>query len=150
MKLLLIVFGLVLFVNCKGQTDTNIFTVDTSRHIPKGANVIYVQNNDFKKVCTALLDAGFTIDKKDEELLTVETKQSKTDDVWVPILSIRIKEGVTIIRPKIFSKQLNFLMDGQYDQTSKGKPRSNAIVHAFLQGYKVAKLTGGNIECKKE
>ena len=47
-------------------------------------------------------------------------------------------------------KEFDKWFDGIYYQNNKGKPRQNAIVHAFLLGYKVAKLIGGEIECKIE
>ncbi len=148
-----IIFTLIIvsltYINCFGQTDLKIFTKDTTRHIIKGANIIYVKNSDFKKVCTSLLDAGFIIDKKDNELETVQTMEPK-NDCWVPVLSVRIKDGITSIRPKIFLSTIDTGMDGAYYENGSGKPRSNAIVHAFLQAYKVAKLIGGEIECKKE
>ena len=134
---------------CFSQTDLKVLEIDTSRHIIDEANIIYVHNSDFKKVCNAVLDAGFTIDKKDNELQTIETKEPK-DNVWIPILFIRIKDSITIIKPKYYTHIGNMWGDGTYKQNKKGKPRQNAIVHAFLQAYKVARLIGGQIECKKE
>ena len=146
-KLLFLFIALPSFAFC--QTDLKIFTKDTSRHIPNGANIIYIQNSDFKKVCNALLDAGFTIDKKDNDLLTADTKRPETD-FWTPVLFVRIKDSVTSIRPKIYNYMLKDYMEGVYTEKKNGYPRNNAIVHAFLQAYKVAVLIGGKIECKKE
>lgn len=42
--------------------------------IPKDANTIVVKGVKFLDVCNALLDAGYTIEKKDTELGTAETK----------------------------------------------------------------------------
>ena len=73
MKFLLL--SLLLFpIHCFSQTDLKVLKLDTSRHIKDEANIIYVHNSNFTKVCNALLDLGFIIDKKDNELRTVETK----------------------------------------------------------------------------
>jgi hypothetical protein len=140
MKLVFFIFVLLPSI-VFSQTDLNIFTKDTSRHIINGANVVYVKNTDFNKVCNALLDAGFTIDKKDNDLKTADTKEPK-NDFWIPVLSVRIKDSLTIIRPKIYDYIFNMLRDGVYTQNNNGNPKSNAYVHAFLQAYKVAKLMG--------
>jgi len=143
----LILFLLPLFTY--SQIDLELLKIDTSRHIPNGSNTILVQNSDFLKACNALIDAGFTIDKKDNELKIVQTKEPDRD-VWYPFLTVRVKNGITIIKAKTYYKPWDMWTDCKYFQNKKGKPSQNANVHAFLQGYKVATLIGGEIECKVE
>jgi hypothetical protein len=140
--------------------EKEFWEIDTSRHIPNGTKTIYLKNSDFKAACNAILDAGLTIKTKDNDLQFVETqdlKQSNSNDggllemfkasnsLWTPVITIRIKDSVTIIKSKIFSTGFGSWEAGEYQQSKKGKPKPNAFVNAFLYAFKIAKLIGGEM-----
>ncbi len=148
MKLVYILIIYLISLSASGQkVDFKLLEIDTSRHIPKNSKLVIVKNSDFTKVCNAVLDAGLEIEKKDADLKTIETKfNDRISTEWEPVISIRIKDSLTIITPKIWSTVFRMFIDGTYDQNRKGKPRQNAIVYAFLVADKIAKLIGGDIK----
>lgn len=50
--------------------------------IPPGSNTIVVHGVTFIQVCNSLLDSGYTIDKKDNDLQTVSTKRKTFPRFW--------------------------------------------------------------------
>jgi hypothetical protein len=50
--------------------------------IPTKANTIVVKGVTFKEVCNALLDANYSIDKKDSELQAVRTEPKIFPKYW--------------------------------------------------------------------
>lgn len=147
MKFICCIYLLLLTSICPAQYNESFWKQDTSRHIPEKSKIIYVKNASFKNACQALLNAGFVIDKKDNDLEFVETAHpaiNESSTAWKPIITLRIKDSVTIIKTKFFLSTIKDYMDGVYNG-KKGKPQKNAIVYAFMMAYKVAKEIGGEI-----
>lgn len=66
----------------------------------KGDNTIVVKGVGFMQVCSALIDAGYIIDKKDNDLQTVKTelKSGQDKNKWMKLLlNIRVKDSAAII-----------------------------------------------------
>lgn len=65
---------------------------------PKDAKTIIVKNVTFNEVCSQLLDKGYLIEKKDDQLQTVRT-EAKKYTTWnaAYIVNIRIKDSVAFI-----------------------------------------------------
>ena len=70
-----------------------------AQNIPKDANVIIVKKIGFLEVCNALLDSGYTISKKDNDLQTVSTENKEYPKFWNATykMDIRIKDSVAYI-----------------------------------------------------
>jgi len=67
--------------------------------IPKDANTIVVKKVGFLEVCNALLDSGYIISKKDNELQTVSTENKEYPKLWSAAykIDIRIKDSTAYI-----------------------------------------------------
>lgn len=67
--------------------------------IPKDANIIVVKNVSFLEVCNTLLDSGYTIRKKDNELQTASTEDKEYPKLWnaTYVINIRVKDSVLYI-----------------------------------------------------
>jgi len=70
-----------------------------SQTIPKEANIIIVKPVGFTELCNALLDSGYTIDKKDNELQTARTEPRHYPKLWnaTYIVNIRVKDSIAYI-----------------------------------------------------
>lgn len=73
----------------------------------KGDNTIVVKGVGFLQVCNALLDAGYTIEKKDNELQTAKTELRLYPKLWNAYYSIqiRIKDSAALITGSITGPQ---------------------------------------------
>ena len=73
--------------------------------IPKDANLIIVKKIGFLQVCNALLDSGYTISKKDNELQTVSTENKQYPKLWNATykIDIRIKDSSAYISGTVTS-----------------------------------------------
>src|SRR5574340_1221919 len=87
MKNFLSLFIVIYSVCCYSQT------------IPRDANTILVKGVSFTEVCNALLDSGYSIDKKDAELQTVRTEVKNYPKHWnaTYVINIRVKDSVAYI-----------------------------------------------------
>lgn len=87
MKKLLTIFILISYVRCYSQT------------ILRDANTILVKNVSFIEVCNALLDSGYSIEKKDADLQTVRTEVKNYPKYWnaTYIINIRVKDSTAYI-----------------------------------------------------
>lgn len=67
-----------------------------SQEIPPNANTIIVKGITFKQACMSLLDSGYVIDKKDNDLETVSTKPRQYPKLWNAeyLINIRFKDSV--------------------------------------------------------
>lgn len=66
----------------------------------KGDNAVLVKGVSFMQVCNSLLDAGYLIDKKDNDLQTVETKfkdGTGKGQLFKYKLLVRVKDSTAII-----------------------------------------------------
>lgn len=70
-----------------------------AQSIPKDANVIIVKKVGFLEVCNALLDSGYTISKKDNDLQTVSTESKAYPKLWNATykINIRVKDSIAYI-----------------------------------------------------
>lgn len=69
------------------------------QNILPAANTIIVKNVSFLQVCNALLDSGYTIESKDNDLMTATTGQRQYPKYWnaVYTVKIRIKDSCAYI-----------------------------------------------------
>ncbi len=63
------------------------------------ANVIVVKRITFLEFCNALLDSGWTIDKKDNDLQTVRTEPKDYPKYWNGkyLITARVKDSIVYI-----------------------------------------------------
>lgn len=80
-----------------------------SAQIPKEVNTIIIKGVGFNQVCNALLDSGYAIQKKDNELFTVRTEKKEFPRYWSAsyVVDIRIKDSIAYITATIFSSIVN-------------------------------------------
>ena len=66
-----------------------------AQEIPPNANTIAIKGVTFKQVCMTLLDSGYLIDKKDNDLETVSTAPRDYPKLWnaTYVISMRIKDS---------------------------------------------------------
>ncbi len=68
-----------------------------AQNAPSNANTIIAKNVSFLKVCSALLDSGYAIEKKDVDLMTVSTEKKE-----YPKVSIRPGASLTESGQRLF------------------------------------------------
>lgn len=63
------------------------------------ATVIIAKGVSFERVCNALLDSGYAIEKKDNDLMTVRTENRQYPNKWnaTYLINIRIKDSSAYI-----------------------------------------------------
>lgn len=87
----------------------------------KGVNTITVKGVGFMQVCNALLDAGYMIDKKDNDLQTAETKfkdgTGKAKLCKLRLL-VRVKDSTAIISGHYYNVLFNNLEYIVYNKES--------------------------------
>lgn len=113
--------------------------------IPRNAKTIVVKNVSFADVCGQLLDKGYSIEKKDDQLQTLRTENRKYPKLWNAAykIDIRVKDSTAYISGTytapyedpltIAAAKREPLWNNEpiYHRTSsKGKPQSKS-----LQGY---------------
>ncbi len=71
-----------------------------AQSIPPKTNTILAHTVTFTGVCNALLDSGYKISKKDNDLQTVETEERHYPNKWNATyhIEIRVKDSVAIIK----------------------------------------------------
>jgi len=77
-----------------------IFLLSPRSHAQaKGDNTIKVHGISFLEICNALLDAGYAIDKKDNELQTATSEVKDYDKYWNASykVSLRVKDSIAYI-----------------------------------------------------
>jgi len=107
----------------------------------------------FNQVANALLDAGYLIDKKDNDLQTLKTEAKQFPKYWDAkyVINIRVKDSVAYITGRIHAATI-FTDDPSYYQTNN----KGALFEKGLFGYPFslmidfAKSLGGTIEYKKD
>lgn len=70
-----------------------------SQGVLPNANTIIVGHVNFMRVCNALLDSGYVIEKKDNDLMTVTTGNKQYPNRWNAVYSIyiRVKDSTAYI-----------------------------------------------------
>lgn len=83
------IFWIVLLIGVKLQAQQQ-------NDIPANANTIIVKGVTFKSVCMSLLDSGYVIDKKDNDLETVSTLPKEYPKMYnaVYIVNVRVKDSI--------------------------------------------------------
>lgn len=144
-NLILFLFVGCSFQNVSGQLsfEDPVWSIDTSRHIPNNSIYIKAYPTTFKDACNALLDAGLLIDKKDNDLMTAETRMNEYKDMLLvkrkdPTVHLRMKGDTAVFYGLAHLGDLGS-DKGEYQQTKKGKPRLSHWTAAFLQAYVVAR-----------
>jgi len=94
----------------------------------RGDNIIIAKNVSFKTACEVLMNEGFVIDKKDNDLLTVKTEPKMTKGVWLTtiIVYVRIVDSSARINTT-FTLENTILKDEPlgYPATKKGRFQSS-------------------------
>lgn len=136
-----------------------------SQNIPDKTNTLIIKGATFKEACVALLDKGYTIEKKDDDLQFVRTEPKRYDKKFnaAYTMNIRAKDSVIIIKGTFTAPYDHFLTKESnrvelfkddpliYRCNKKGEPRSNRIdVYGFMQVVKFAKLFEKEISYTKE
>ena len=73
-----------------------------AQNIPSKVNTIIVKDLKFLDVCNALLDSGYTIAKKDNDLQTVETATKQYPKYWnaTYVIYARVKDSTAYFSVK--------------------------------------------------
>lgn len=102
-----------------------------SQQILPNANVIVAKNVTFLQACNALLDSGYIIHFKDNELMTAETDQRQYPKYWNATyrIKIRIKDSCAYITGDFTAPPggglfYNERVINRTDKTGKTKPKS--------------------------
>lgn len=70
-----------------------------AQEIPAQSNTILVKGVSFDQACNALLDKGYLIDKKDNDLQTAKTEAKNYQKIWrvAYVINLRAKDSVIYI-----------------------------------------------------
>lgn len=104
--------------------------------IPRNAKTIIVKNVSFTEVCNQLLDKGYILDKKDDQLQTVRTEPKVYPKGWNAAykMDIRVKDSTAYITATYTAPYDQVLASAAkqdplwnndpvyYDTNKKGKP----------------------------
>jgi hypothetical protein len=132
------------------------FVVVSASAQQKGDNTIHVKVVDFRKVVTAVLDAGYVIEKIDSnyQTLTTEPKNYKPGKGGLIRLAIRVKDSTAIITSDMGLRAEDFVTKKEPSIFEKGnygfyygqvicvKSKSNLFYDAFEAMDKFAKTLG--------
>lgn len=132
----------------------------------KGDNLIIVKGVSFMQVCNALLDSGYSIEKKDDQLQTVKTEfkeyPSKFNGAY--FMEVRVKDSVAYIKGKFSAPWSKSILAPNvdrrdpffnqekvvYDCNKNGRPVINLMSYPFSFINSLAKSLNGEIAYKKE
>lgn len=148
--------------NCLLLMIFNLLTFcASSQTITQNANLIKVKGVSYIQVCNLLLDSGYVIEKKDNELQTIKTeiKEYKKSFNGAYYLQIRIKDSVAYIRGYFtapwwdpFTRAANKadpLWKNElaiYTTNKKGKLRDTLYSYPFLKMIELAMGLGKDID----
>lgn len=129
--------------------------------IPPGAKTIIVKGVAFSEVCNALLDSGYSLEKKDAELQVVRTEPKVYPKYWNAAykINIRVKDSVAYITgtftapyEQIFTSAANktdplWNNDPVYNHTNKkGKPYPKSMIgYPFILMNRFAQCFGKEV-----
>lgn len=67
-----------------------------AQNIPSNVNTVLVKDLKFIDICRAFLDSGYTIEKKDNDLQTVETAIKQYPKYWnaTYVIHVRVKDSI--------------------------------------------------------
>lgn len=97
--------------------------------IPSKAKTIIVKNVSFLDVCNSLLDNGYLIEKKDNDLQTVRTEAKQYPKYWnaAYVINVRVKDSVVFFSGT-FSATTLFKNEAiEYTTNKKGEPHTKAL-----------------------
>jgi hypothetical protein len=112
---------------------------------PKNAKTIIVKHATFLQVCGAILDNGYTIDKKDNDLQTVRTEYREYDKLWnmTYCINVRVKDSTAYI-----TGMLGGSLSGEpiFNQTKNGETAPKSLFgYGFLKMKAFAESLKGEI-----
>jgi hypothetical protein len=109
--------------------------ISFAQQIPKDAKTIIVKNVSFLEVCNALLDHGYTIATKDNDLQTAKTEEREYPDYWTAkyVVHLRVKDSTAYLSGTFTAAGL-FKNEPVYCVTDKkGEPKiKNLMTYPFL------------------
>lgn len=116
----------------------------------KGTNTIIIHKVGFIEMCTALLDAGFIIAKKDNDLQTINTEYKTYPKMWDGAYSmyVRIKDSTAFITGKF-----NAPSDGKglfKDEEISCTMNKKGELTTTIMGYGFIQINNFAIGLKKE
>lgn len=103
--------------------------------IPKHAKIILVKDVSFLEVCSALLDNGYTIQTKDNDLQTARTEEKQYPKYWNAryTINVRVKDSVAYFSGTFSAVNLFKNEPIEYLTNKKGEPHSKSLVtYPFL------------------
>jgi hypothetical protein len=105
--------------------------------IPPKSKIIIVKGVSFIQVCSQLLDSGYTIEKKDNDLLTVRTEEKQYPKYWNAKyrINIRVKDSIAYISGTFTGADGGLFKDEPvyYHTNAKGKPYPKSLIgYPFL------------------
>jgi hypothetical protein len=118
-----------------------------AQNIQCGATTIAVPGLSFKQVCVSLLESGYIIDKKDNDLETVSTQSRHYPKRYSAtyIIHARIKDSTAYFTVTFTAPTDGSIVKNEpsiFKYTKKGKPIDNiftypfAIVGYFVKGFR--------------
>lgn len=124
MKFLLLAMALIT-LSAKGQD------------IPCHANTIIVPAVSFNKVCTALLDSGYIIDKKDNDLQTASTQPRSYPKRFSAtyVINVRMKDSAAYFTTTFTAPKDGSIVKNEpstYKCKKNGKPIDNIFTYPFM------------------
>lgn len=139
--------------------------ISIAQDILPNANAIVVKGVTFQEVCIRLLDSGYAIEKKDEQLQTIRTEPKRYPKHWNAgyVMNIRIKDSSAFISGTFtapFEQPLTAagakqdpLWNGDpvYNFTKKGKTYPKSLMgYPFTLMNQFAKSFGKPVEYLKQ
>jgi len=106
------------------------------QNAPSDANIIVIKNVGFNpQVCNTLLDSGYSIDKKDNDLHTVRTDTKQYEKYWNATyrVNIRIKDSVAYISATFTARPGGGLFKDE--QVSNHTNRKGITLQKSMDGY---------------
>ena len=113
----------------------------------KNDNTIIVKGVSFSQVCNSLLDSGYVIESKDNDMQTVKTKERIYPKYWNATYSIyvRVKDSAAIMSVTFSAPGLLF-----HDDPARFSPHDKAIFcYPLLVANELAKSFNGQISYAK-
>jgi hypothetical protein len=120
-----------------------------SAKIPKDATQIIVKGLTFLEACNGLLDNGYMIDRKDNDLMTVTTKPVAFPKYWNAnyTINVRVKDSLAIFTGNGSATPLIPYFNMRNRTNSKGQSQHKYLeTYPFLIMDKVARSFGREVE----
>jgi hypothetical protein len=121
-----------------------------SQNIPKDVNVISVRGVKFIDVCNALLDSGYTIEKKDNDLQTAQTGIKEYPRYWnaTYVFHVRVKDSILYLSATFTAPPHGELFSNEPAGNRLNK--KGKVLYKSMDGYIFLLLNGFALSFNKE